>query len=320
MSQDLLTLEMLKELRAQRDAFERSQALAATERRSEQRWKRLFQALFFGTPLIIGIVYFLFFLSTAGFKWGPMGSVVGVVRIDGQIASSEHASADRIVPVLHKAFADPNVKAVVLSIDSPGGAPVEAERIYTAIDELKRKHRKPVVAVINNVGASAAYMIALHADKIVAGKYSLVGSIGAIMAPWRLDRALAKFDVTQRVFASGKLKSFLNPFTPVSPEVEAKAQALVDQMGQTFASDVATLRASHLKQGVDIATGEVWGGQDAKTIGLIDEIGTIDDVVAGTGFHAYDFGPGNEGMGLFSAQLQGAVNGAVRSALEVQLR
>jgi protease-4 len=135
----------------------------------------LFQALVFGLPVLLGIVYFLFFLSSTGFRWGPFGDVVGVVRIEGQISSTDHASADSIVPLLEKAFANPNVKAVVLSIDSPGGAPVEAERIYTAIGSLKRKHPKPVVAVINNLGASAAFLIALHADKIVAGRYSLVG-------------------------------------------------------------------------------------------------------------------------------------------------
>ena len=88
-----------------------------------------------------------------------------------------------------------------------------------------------MVAVINNLGASAAYMVALNADRIIAAKYSFVGSIGAIMAPWQLDKAIAKVDVAQRVYASGKLKAFLNPFTPVSPEVDRKAQQLVDQMG-----------------------------------------------------------------------------------------
>ena len=217
------------------------------------------------------------------------------------------------MPLLEKAFANPNVKAVVLSIDSPGGAPVEAERIYTAIGSLKRKHPKPVVAVINNLGASAAFLIALHADKIVAGRYSLVGSIGAIMAPWQLDRAIAKYDVSQRVYASGKLKSFLNPFTPVTPEVDLKAQKLVDQMGTYFLEEVKARRGAYLKAGVDVATGEVWAGPEAKEIGLVDAVGTIDEYVASTwGVKAYDFGPSNQGLQLLGRTIQDAVVSSVQ--------
>lgn len=312
-SQAGVLLEFVREMRGQRESFDAAQKLAAAERKSERRWRMLFQALVFGFPVVLGVVYLLFFLSSTGFRWGPFGDVVGVVRIEGPIASNERASAESIVPLLEKAFANPNVKAVVLSIDSPGGAPVESERIYTAIGSLKRKHPKPVVAVINNIGASAAFLIALHADKIVAGKYSLVGSIGAIMAPWRLDRAIAKFDVTQRVYASGRLKSFLNPFTPVSPEVDVKAQKLVDQLGTFFLEEVMARRGTRLKQGVDVATGEVWPGPEAKDLGLVDSVGTLDEYVSATwGMRTYDFGPSAQGLQLLGNTLQDALVGSVQ--------
>lgn len=312
-SQAGVLLELVREMRGQRESFDAAQKLAAAERKSERRWRMLFQALVFGFPVVLGVVYLLFFLSSTGFRWGPFGDVVGVVRIEGPIASNERASAESIVPLLEKAFANPNVKAVVLSIDSPGGAPVESERIYTAIGSLKRKHPKPVVAVINNIGASAAFLIALHADKIVAGKYSLVGSIGAIMAPWQLDRAIAKFDVTQRVYASGRLKSFLNPFTPVSPEVDMKAQKLVDQLGTFFLEEVKTRRGTRLKQGVDVATGEVWPGPEAKDLGLVDSVGTLDEYVSATwGMRTYDFGPSAQGLQLLGHTLQDALVGSVQ--------
>ena len=300
-----LLLELMREMRGQRESFQVAQTLAAAERRSEHRWRMLFQALVFGLPVVLGIVYLLFFLSSTGFRWGPFGEVVGVVRIEGPISSADRASADSIVPLLEKAFANPSVKAVVLSIDSPGGAPVEAERIYTAISSLKRKHHKPVVAVINNIGASAAFLIAVHADKIIAGKYSLVGSIGAIIAPWQLDRALAKYDVSQRVYASGKLKAFLNPFTPVTPEVDLKAQKLVDQLGTYFLDEVKARRGAHLKAGIDVATGEIWAGPEAKDIGLVDSIGTLDQYVAETwGVQTYDFGPSAQGLQLLGRTIQ----------------
>jgi protease-4 len=78
---------------------------------------------------------------------------------------------------------------------------------------LKKKHNKPIYAAIQNVGASAAYMIAMNTDRIYAGRYSLVGSIGAVMSSWDVHKALNKFDIHQDVYASGQLKSMLNPFT-----------------------------------------------------------------------------------------------------------
>ncbi|MES2356570.1 MAG: S49 family peptidase [Pseudomonadota bacterium] len=304
-----VVLEVLKEMREQRNAWQKEQESAAAERRSERRWKRGFQALIFGTPVIFGFLYFLVFLNTTGFCWwGPWGEVVGIIRIEGKIESNAIASADKIIPALKKAFTNPAVKAVVLSIDSPGGAPVESERIYSAISSLKQKYPKPIVAVINNLGASAAYMIALHTDKIIAGKYSLVGSIGAIMAPWDLSKALNKLDVSQRVYASGKLKAFMNPFTPPSAEAEAKAKQIVDQMGGTFVEELRLLRRNSLKANLDYGTGEIWGGTEAKSIGLVDAIGTLDDVVSSTwGIRTYDFGPHPEGFGPISTSMQNAV-------------
>ena len=276
-------LELVREMRGQRESFNLAQQLAAQERKSERRWRILFQALVFGVPVVLGIVYFAFFLVTAGFKFGPWRESVAVVRVEGAIASGERASADRVIPMLEKAFKSSSIKAVVLAIDSPGGAPVEAERIYQSLHALKAQHDKPVAAVIHNIGASAAFMIALHADEIVAANYSLVGSIGAIMTPWRLEETINKVGAAQRVFASGRLKSFLNPFTPVSIEASEKAQDLVDEIGGRFTDEVRRLRGDRLSLAVDIGTGEVWSGSKALELGLVDKIGTVDEYVRAMG-------------------------------------
>ena len=237
--------ELLTELRSERSNIREQHRELVKDRKSERRWKTFFQLALIGIPLLGTVAYVIFFTSAMGFQWGPFGSVVGVVRIDGEISSQSLASARHIIPILEKAFANPSVKAVVLSIDSPGGAPVESERIYAAIERLKRKHQKPVVAVINNMGASAAYMIAVHADKIFCGKYSLVGSIGAIITAWDLHKAIERVDVTQHVYASGQLKALLNPFAPVSQEADAKAKLLVSQVGATFLDEVKRARGGH---------------------------------------------------------------------------
>ena len=105
-----VVLEVLREMREQRQSFERSAELAAKERKAERRWRNLFQAMFFGAPVLLGLLYFLFFLNSTGFRWGPFGNVVGVVRIEGPIGATERASAENIIPILEKAFGNPNVK------------------------------------------------------------------------------------------------------------------------------------------------------------------------------------------------------------------
>ena len=206
------------------------------ERRGNRRWtwiKRAGFAAFF----LVGLVFYISFeAKTGGVKFIPSDPVVGVVRVEGSIMSTTLASADKIVPALRQAFERDNVKAVLLAIDSPGGSPVEAERIGYVLDELKKKYHKPVYAVVQNVGASAAYMIALHADKIYAGRYSMVGSIGAVMSAWDVHKALERYDVYQKVYASGELKSMLNPFTATTPAAEEKAQSIVNLMGERFAA------------------------------------------------------------------------------------
>lgn len=219
---------------------------------------------------------------------------VAMVKLEGQISSTAKlASADKVVPALKRAFEDENVKRVMLYIDSPGGAPVEAERISEAVAELRKKHNKPIQAVIGNLGASAGYMVAMSADEIISAKYSLVGSIGAILQSWDVHRVLDKYDVKAKTYASGKLKGMLNPFEPSTPEGEAKAQALVDELGRQFEMLLVERRGKKLTQPIgNYTTGEVWGGQDALGLGLVDSNGTIETVMSQhPELKLVDFGP-----------------------------
>jgi protease-4 len=299
-SQDGLA-QLVADLHAQQIAIREEQRQAAKERKSDRRWGLGFKAMLVLVPVVAGA---MFLASSTGFALGPYQDVVGVVHIKGEIAQGMLASADKVVPALEDAFSDSHVKHVVLAIDSPGGAPAEAERIAQAITILKKRHPKPVTAVIGNMGASAAYMAAMHADRIVAGKYSLVGSIGAIIAPWRLDQAIAQFHVSQRVYASGKLKAFLNPFTPVSEESDAKAQQLVSHVGGMFVQELVRQRGSRLKQHVDFGTGEIWSGEEAKAIGLVDEIGSLESLVRKSqSVETFNFGPRESTLARFATSI-----------------
>lgn len=290
------------------------------ERRRDRQWvhiKRAGFALFF----LVGLVYYtLLQAQTTGLKVMPTRDVVGVVRITGNIMNDSGASADMVIPRLKRAFKAKNVKAVILAIDSPGGAPLEAERINFVIENLRKEHPKPVYSVIQNVGASAGYMIAMRADKIYAGRYSMVGSVGAVMSVWNVQKAAEKLNVEQKVYASGPLKAMLSPFLPVTPEAERKAQSIVDLAGKNFMEEVQSMRTTHLDRSVKYDTGEIWNGQQAKDIGLVDEIGTIESVAATVpDTEVYDFGPGAPGKGMFSS-IVSSITSAVLSAAQNHLR
>lgn len=248
----------------------------------------------------------------------PSEDVVGVVELDGEMADGKRASADRVIPALRKAFESNHVRAVLVSIDSPGGGPLEAERIYSAIDSWRTTHPKPVACVINNIGASAAYMVALHCDQIYAGKYSLVGSVGAVLTGWDFHRALERVDVGQRVYASGNLKAMLNPYLPMSVEAETKARDLVAKMGRQFRDELEAQRKGKLAKDVDFGSGELWGGVEAQQLGLIDEVATLDQVVKDRwpGLKVHVFGPGGSaGFPVFG----GAIAESMRELAAVLL-
>lgn len=280
------------------------------DRRAE-RQARLAKPVAYAAMILLPVLVLRWMPSPFDAQRGPSRESVGVIELTGEMADGKQASAERVIPALRRAFENERIKAVVLSIDSPGGAPLEAERIYTAIDSWQASHPKPVIAVINNVGASAAYMVALHCDEIYAGKYSLVGSIGAVLSGWDFHKALERVDVGQRVYASGNLKAMLNPYLPMSPEADLKAKDLVAKMGRQFVDELTTERQGKLASGVDFGSGEIWGGLEAQKLGLVDGVSTLDQVVKSRwpdlGIHVFGTG-GASGLPLIGTSLEVALD------------
>src|SRR5438552_12316965 len=122
--------ELLTELRTERSNMREQHQELVKERKAERRWRTIFQFALIGIPLLGTIAYVIFFTSAMGFQWGPFGSVVGVVRIDGEISAHSVASAKHVIPILERALENPSVKAVVLSTDGPAVAPPDPDRIY----------------------------------------------------------------------------------------------------------------------------------------------------------------------------------------------
>jgi protease-4 len=200
------------------------------------------------------------------------------VEISGEISSEADASADWIVSALRNAFDDEGSQAVVLLINSPGGSPVQAGIINDEIHRLKKKHGKPVYAVVEESCASAAYYIAVAADQIYVDKASIVGSIGVLMDGFGFTGLMDKLGVERRLMTAGENKGFLDPFSPQTKTQRAFAQAMLDQIHQQFIQVVREGRGDRLKETPELFSGLFWTGQQAIQMGLADALGSLDYV------------------------------------------
>ena len=201
-----------------------------------------------------------------------------VVEIKGEIASGAEASADLINASMRAAFEDEGAKAVVLLINSPGGSPVQAGIINDEIIRLKAKHNKPVYVVVEETCASAAYYIAVAADKIFVDKASIVGSIGVLMDGFGFTGLMDKLGVERRLMTAGENKGFLDPFSPQTDKQRAFAQTMLNQIHQQFISVVKAGRGKRLKEIPEMFSGLFWSGQQAIDLGLADQLGNLDYV------------------------------------------
>ena len=201
-----------------------------------------------------------------------------LVEIKGEIASGAEASAELIVSSVRAALEDPGTKAVVLLINSPGGSPVQAGMINDEVRRLKALHQKPIYAVVEESCASAAYYIAVAADQIFVDKASIVGSIGVLMDGFGFTGLMDKLGVERRLMTAGENKGFLDPFSPQTPTQRAYAQTMLDQIHQQFIAVVRAGRGDRLKETPETFSGLFWTGQQAITLGLADQLGSLDSV------------------------------------------
>ena len=287
---------LLADVQRQR-AFERQKSA------SEERWKKWRRMTLITMALAGVLTSSALYLYRNGFKLYN-ATPISVVSITGEIGTQKAGKAEFVIPALRRAFENDGSKAVILRINSPGGLPNESERINSELEELRAKHpEKKVVAVIETVGASAAYMIAVHADEIYAGRYSLVGSVGAMVSPWNVGELSEKIGVKKESFASGKFKSLLDPFKMTTDEDRDKVLSLVNDLGSTFAQEVMDKRKGRMKLTRDaLSTGEVWTGTEAMKLGLVDKIGTLETVAQSFDAMPRDYGPfGDSNSGIENA-------------------
>ncbi len=182
--------------------------------------------------------------------------------------------------VLERAFARKGIAAVAITINSPGGSPVQSALIHTRIRELAEEHKVPVLVFCEDVAASGGYWLACAGDEIYADESSVVGSIGVISAGFGFVEAIAKLGVERRVYASGESKSMLDPFKPEKPEDVSHLLGLQADVHAAFKALVRQRRGLRLKgEDAELFSGAFWSGRQALERGLIDGLGHLNTVL-----------------------------------------
>ncbi|HBQ27273.1 MAG TPA: signal peptide peptidase SppA [Syntrophomonas sp.] len=214
-------------------------------------------------------------------------AVVGVIEINGvlggeatSLLTGSSADSNRIMKAIRIAAKRPDIKAVIVRINSPGGTAVAAQEIGIELDKL-RKTGKPVVTSMGDVCASGGYWIACSSDYIVANGTTLTGSIGAIMETTNLEGLYDKLGIRQEVFKSGEHKDIGSSAREITPQEREILQSIVSDSYTQFLNQVKQGRKGKidLLELENIADGRVFTGETALQLGLVDSVGNYYDAV-----------------------------------------
>ncbi|PIE10154.1 MAG: S49 family peptidase [Rhodobacterales bacterium] len=198
---------------------------------------------------------------------------VNVLRLNGAIGMAGRGLSDAgLADLIQSAFSKGKPKAVALLINSPGGSPVQSSLIAARIRRLSEEKDVPVSAFVEDVAASGGYWLATAADEIIADRSSILGSIGVISAGFGLHDLAERHGVERRIHTAGGSKSFMDPFRPENPADVARLEVLLEQMHETFITQVKT-RRPNLADDPDLFTGAFWLGARAVELGLADGLG-----------------------------------------------
>jgi protease IV len=228
--------------------------------------RRLKRRLVFWRAFAVLAVVAAVVVALRGSRLAPGGAHIARVTVDGLIIEDR-----KLVEAIDGMVDDSRVKAVILSIDSPGGSVAGGETLHDAIARVAAA--KPVVAVMGGLAASAGYMIAVPATRILAREATLTGSIGVLLETGEVSGLLGKLGVSAEVIRSGPLKDEPSLTRPLSPEGRTILQGLVDDMYEQFVAMVATGRHIDPAKVHAMADGRAYTGRQALALGLVDAIG-----------------------------------------------
>jgi protease-4 len=214
---------------------------------------------------------------------------IAIIEVEGMILNARGSMltgggenpVSLFVEKLDRAEADPSVKAVVLRINSPGGGVNASDMMYERLLQFKKHTRVPVVAIIEDVGASGAYFIASGADTILAHPTSITGSIGVIIEAVSFAGTMRMLGIDMKAITSGEMKDMGSPFKPLDPKDEKVLKALVDEFYGRFIKVVCDGRPKLTREEiVKLADGRVYSGPQAKANGLVDDVCYLPDAIS----------------------------------------
>ena len=208
-------------------------------------------------------------------KFRKEGVAIPVVRLSGAIMASGSQFRPPLnlataAPALEKAFAYKDAPAVAISINSPGGSPVQSRLIFQRIRDLAAEKSKHVLVFVEDVAASGGYMIALAGDEIFADPTSIVGSIGVVSGGFGFPEMLKKIGVERRVYTAGTNKAILDPFQPERENEIEYLKSLQLEIHQVFIDMVKARRGGKLADDPDLFSGLFWTGGRGRALGLVD--------------------------------------------------
>jgi protease-4 len=199
---------------------------------------------------------------------------VGLIRIEGVILDSQSTIGE-----LKRFGENPAIKAIVLRIDSPGGGVVPSQEIHDAVQRVRNKNNKAVIASMGSVAASGGYYIAVATDRIMANSGTLTGSIGVIMEMANVEGLLKKIGVEGVVIKSGRFKDVGSPLRKMSDEEHELLQSVMDDVHKQFIEAVAAGRGLDVTVVQALADGRIFTGRQAKDSKLVDELGDLDAAI-----------------------------------------
>lgn len=248
------------------------------ERRADRRWKNIRFIFWFALFAYVIFAIFGFDKRTTSTLEGK--KYISLVRLEGMIAPGRDSSAEELLPILREAFADRTSSGVIIDINSPGGTPVQASIIYDALIAYKKRYKKKLIIVGEDLLTSGAYYVAVAGDKIYVNPNTITGSIGVIMKGFGFVDLMKKIGVERRVYMAGNDKDRLDPFLPQSPDDLKKVQQVIEEVHQNFAQAVLSGRKGKLNAQANILfTGDFWSGSSAVKLGLVDGLGNLLDVM-----------------------------------------
>jgi protease-4 len=205
----------------------------------------------------------------------PLGEKIGLIKVEGVILSSKET-----IKELKKYREDPSIKAIVLSVDSPGGAVVPSQEIYEEVK--KTAAQKKVVVSMGSVAASGGYYISAPATKIMANSATVTGSIGAYMETINISALMDKIGVKREVVKSAKYKDMGALYHGLGADERAMFQGLLDDIHRQFVEAVASGRKMPIEKVEGLADGRIFTGRQALKAGLVDKLGTLQDAIKET--------------------------------------